>query len=168
MLVFAEFHLIRFLPIRPGSTGRLCNSGAYVGVRLTSGGSMWHVECNLIDKTEVLTVFLGVIRSGGKWQSDITRLVATALSCVNSISVECGLWRWASQCWTCYWKCGSAYCSGRDAGVWFTVCAAFNSKSFQESTQWIGSIMCSGLPEVPPSWCGRWFILRQVAWVTIG
>ena len=47
---------------------------------------MWRVDCNLIDNTEVMTVLIGVIRSVEKWQSDLTRLVATALSCVNSIS----------------------------------------------------------------------------------
>ena len=60
--------------------------GAYVGVRLTSEGSMWRVDSSLIDNTEVTTVLLGVIRSGGQWQSDLTRLVVTTLSCVNSVS----------------------------------------------------------------------------------
>ena len=64
----------------------LVTLGAYVGVRLTSTGSMWRVDCNLIEGTEVTTVLLGVIRSGEKWQSNLTRLVATTLSCVNSIS----------------------------------------------------------------------------------
>ena len=60
--------------------------GAYVGVRLTSEGSMWRVDSSLIDNTEVTFVLLGVIRSGGQWQSDLTRLVVTTLSCVNSVS----------------------------------------------------------------------------------
>ena len=47
---------------------------------------MWLVDWNLIDKTEVMTVLLCFIRSDKKWQTDLTRLVVTTLSCLNSIS----------------------------------------------------------------------------------
>ena len=47
---------------------------------------MWRIDCNFINGTEVKTVLVGAIRSGERWQTYLTRLAVTTLSCIDSIS----------------------------------------------------------------------------------
>ena len=64
----------------------LANRGFHIVVQLTREGSLWRVICNFLDGTDVKTVLVMAVRSGEDWKSDLTRLVVTTLSRVDSIS----------------------------------------------------------------------------------